>query len=369
MESDEQPESGPSSIFGGVTRVIRSHRDAPGQLNRLAAIAGVIAVAVVATIVWQRMSPADPAASPTAYATTAGAEADLLADDLTATPSGTPSASGSATPSTTASPSKAVSPSPAKASGWACALPAYPRPSCTGAPAGAQLTTRSGDVVVTTAGQVIDRLHVTGQIVVKASGVVVRDSEADGGIVTDGGSVSVTDTTIGPSSGCGFAGLHGGNVTAVRVRVRGSSQPFRVDGGNTVIRDSYAASCGDDTADGVDSYCPDGPCGNVVLTHNTFDTRAAAANGAVFLDNTNLRSVTIQNNLFAGGGYTVFLGYTAGPAWKVTGNKIVSGSWTYGPVYATGLCAGSAWSGNSLVKIDDSYQVTATVSTAACFPS
>src|SRR5689334_3787651 len=105
----------------------------------------------------------------------------------------TPAAAGSTRPSTsqpTASPSPAgyasASPSTAatgstRAPGGTASAPAsqpptWPDAKTTGVPAGKTLRTHTGDLVITTAGTVIDGLLVTGSIIVQAPDVTIRNT-------------------------------------------------------------------------------------------------------------------------------------------------------------------------------------------------
>jgi hypothetical protein len=48
----------------------------------------------------------------------------------------------------------------------------------------------------------------------------------------------------------------------------------------------------------------------------------------------------------------------------VRDNRLVAGSWVYGPVEAD--CATIEWSGNTLVTIDEDYRITRTVGPLRC---
>jgi hypothetical protein len=68
-----------------------------------------------------------------------------------------------------------------------------------------------------------------------------------------------------------------------------------------------------------------------------------------------------------GGVYSIFLWPTPGAAWIVTGNRVVNGTWTYGPAHTEGLCGEiDQWSDNTAVSIDSSYRITSTVGPITC---
>jgi hypothetical protein len=252
----------------------------------------------------------------------------------------------------------------------ACPLPAYPTAACTGVPAGTELTTHQGDLVVTTPGQVVDGLRVTGGIDIRADGVVIRNTEVRGPVRNDVGGAryrfTIEDSTVAPASGCsswGNGAVGVSNYTARRVRVAGFPDGFRVAGSDTVIRDSLVTVCSsnpDDHSDGIQAYGAAGAT-NIVIDHNTIDQRAVtngAATAPVFVPNDGERqgnqglSVSVTDNVLAGGGYSLRVyGHLPFSAPAVTGNKVVDGTWAYGPVDVACDRIG-AWSGNATVRYD-----------------
>ena len=63
-----------------------------------------------------------------------------------------------------------------------------------------------------------------------------------------------------------------------------------------------------------------------------------------------------------GGGYTIRVHSGSGHA--VSGNRVVDGTWVYGPVSSS--CAAIEWSDNRIVEIDENYAVTADVGELDC---
>jgi hypothetical protein len=252
----------------------------------------------------------------------------------------------------------------------ACPLPAYPTAACTGVPAGTSLTTHQGDLVVTTPGQVVEGVRVTGGVDVRADGVVIRDAEVRGPVRNDFDGrryrFTIEDSTVGTATGCsswGNGAVGVSNYTARRVRVAGFPDGFRVAGSDTVIEHSMVTLCSsnpDDHSDGIQAYGAAGAT-NIVIDHNSIDQRAVtngAATAPIFIPNDGERQgnrdldVTVTDNLLAGGGFSLRvygdLPFTA-PA--VTGNKIVDGTWAYGPLDVSCARIG-AWSGNATVTYD-----------------
>lgn len=270
-----------------------------------------------------------------------------------------------------------------------CPLPAYPTPSCTGVPKGTTVAnTVSGDYTATTAGQVIDSWHITGDLVIQAANVVIKNTQVDGTITNDGianTSYNVSDSTVGTAT-CALGGqpsLNGHDITAIRVLLQGHADGIDMGGDNVTISDSYVKPCflpgsivGSDGyhTDGVQDQCS-ATCSNIALTHDTFDARAyyggqSMGNSALNLgssaDGLHIRNVTLANNLFMGGGYTTDLRWDAGNYWTVTNNAWVSGAYAYAPISTEGTCAQQNWSGNTLVAIDSAYNVTGTIAPQPC---
>ncbi|HSX28375.1 MAG TPA: fibronectin type III domain-containing protein [Candidatus Saccharimonadales bacterium] len=268
-----------------------------------------------------------------------------------------------------------------------CALPAYPNASCTGMPSTIQPATVTGDYTATTDGEVIDARHITGDLIIWANNVVIKNSQIDGSVDNEHGaahySFTITDTTVGPATGCiGFPGIGESDFTATRVQVRGHDDGFRMGGSNVTITDSYANLCWNPPSasqpdgshsDGIQNYCG-GICSNLVLSHNTIDAQTVNnAHGdarTVYLgsnsDGAGISNITVTDNLLRGGGYTIYSEYRGGAAWIFRDNRIVNNSWQYAAVTAEGTCANQNWTGNSLVTIDSLYNVTSTVSPLAC---
>jgi len=251
-----------------------------------------------------------------------------------------------------------------------CPLPAYPTAACTGVPAGTTLTTHQGDLRITTPGQVVDGLRVTGSVDVRAHDVVIRNSEVRGRIINDLGGTryrfTIEDSTVGSTTGCsswGNGAVGVADYTARRVRIAGFPDGFRVAGSNIRIEDSFVTLCSanpDDHSDGIQAYGAGGGS-NIVIHHNTIDQRAVtngAATSPIFIPNDGERqgnqdvTVTVTDNLLAGGGYSLrVFGHLPFSAPAVTGNKIVDGTWAYGPLDVTCNQIGT-WSANAVVAYD-----------------
>ncbi|GLZ28887.1 hypothetical protein Lesp02_10770 [Lentzea sp. NBRC 105346] len=255
-------------------------------------------------------------------------------------------------------------------SGGKCA--AYPTPACTGVPAGTALTqvalNSGGAYRVTQAGAVIEGKHITGDLLITANNVIVRNSQIDGSVINEYGpnhySFTISDSTVGPASGCLTApGVGESEFTATRVHVRGHGDGFRASGNNIKIDESYVKLCSNpgDHSDGIQTYMMGT---GLVLNHTTIDQRSATSVTApIFIVDSGTRDVSVTNNLVMGGTYSIQLKNASGTQ-VVQNNRLVDKSWIYGPVEAD--CAEINWSGNTLVNIDANYNVTSTVGPLNC---
>ncbi|AWS40165.1 DUF4082 domain-containing protein [Streptosporangium sp. 'caverna'] len=293
------------------------------------------------------------------------------APDSTPTPSPSPTPTRSTgptfSPRPTFSPGPTLSPIPGGGSGCA----GYPTPACTGVPPGTKLTelklNMDGDSVrITQPGTVLNAVHIPGSLLITADNVTITNSQIDGQIIgvydNKRYSFTVSDSTIGPTNRCDTApGILDADFTATRVHIRGHGDGFSVSGDNVTIQDSYVLLCSNpgDHSDGIQTV---GASKNLTFHHNTVDQRKAPSHTApVFLvDRT--QGVTVTDNLLIGGTYTVQI--RTAPGAVARNNAVVADSWNYGP--ASIDCANTDWSGNSLVTIDNDYNVTSTVGPLPC---
>lgn len=197
-----------------------------------------------------------------------------------------------------------------------CALPAYPDESCTGVPAGTQLTAVTGDLTIDTPNTVIDGKDIQGCVEVNAPGVVIRRSKitctsflavASHKASYTGTGVLLEDVEISCANNPGTA-VGDFNVTVRRANIHSCENGFDVDGEITVedsyLHDLYNNPQIDTHTDGL-QITPVGA--NIVIRHNTIymgDGNAAIITPRVsagVVDN-----VLIEDNLMAGGGYTLY---------------------------------------------------------------
>ena len=97
----------------------------------------------------------------------------------------------------------------------ACPLPAYPTAACTGVPAGTTLTTHHGGLVVTTPGQVIDGLRITGNQMMHTAVPLIFGAV---GSVVGYAAVFFTNAACVAASGSAGSPSHSDRACAMRSR-------------------------------------------------------------------------------------------------------------------------------------------------------
>jgi hypothetical protein len=207
-----------------------------------------------------------------------------------------------------------------------CALPQYPDASCTGVPANTPLTVFNGLLTINNNGTVIDGQDIHGCVVVNASNVIIRNTRIDcpkaqsnyAILIPDNGATSnrltIEDTDISCDENNG-TGISEAAFVARRLNIHGCENGFDLNQYVT-IEDSYIHDLvevgADPHTDGIQFGAGHFVGGNVVagvlnitIRHNTIyvphGTSAIISNW----DGSDT-NVLIQNNLLAGGAYTLY---------------------------------------------------------------
>ena len=226
--------------------------------------------------------------------------------------------------------------------------PVFPTATTAGVPANWTPTrTVTGDLTIDEPGAVVEDVRVTdGSIIVAAPDVTLRRVEVLGGTIgnwvgpTCSAGLRIERSTVARAPGELTSGadsaISTGSYTAVRVKIDGLPEGFRVGGqpegcGPVVIRDSYVKVtapdiCGDWHGDGLQGW--EGPALTVRNTRMILEEREDCGGTAPFFypDQGNT-SVDIDGLLVQGGGYPFRLG-TPG---VVRNLKILTGFY-YGPI-------------------------------------
>jgi hypothetical protein len=194
----------------------------------------------------------------------------------------------------------------------------YPDQTNTGAPAGTAVTVKNGDQTINAAGTYSGWNVQNGSVRINASNVTIKDF-----IITNAGDTSnailipsgVTNVTIEDSTLSG-AGTNSAIQYAVQNASDGAVAGLRLNmfnctecwSGSGTLQDSYAISNGVIAGSHYeDIYFGGGS--TLTLTHNTlYNPQDQTAAIFTKTDFGPINTVTIANNLLAGGGYTVYGG-------------------------------------------------------------
>jgi hypothetical protein len=213
----------------------------------------------------------------------------------------------------------------------------YPDATNTGVPAGTKLTAQTGATSVTKAGTTIKDLAVTGEILVEANDTTVEDDE-----VTAGAGSGNRGIYIAP-------GVTGTVIDHVTCHGAGKGTQYCIfnKDSSTKIEASYLYNCGeclngpgtiansffDVTAVISGEHYEDiyygGGEGPLIVNHDTMlNPQGQTATIFASTDFGNQTTLTITNNLLAGGGYTLYGGTscTTGGCGSVVGPVTVTGN-------------------------------------------
>ena len=193
-------------------------------------------------------------------------------------------------------------------------------------PAGTTLTAYTGPSTITTAGTVIDSKKITSCLVIKANDVTIKNSLIQSAcffnVLSDNGNtgIKLTDVEIDGRNNTGSdSAVNGGGYTCLRCNIHGTIDGFKA-GTDVTIQDSWIhdlAMTNDSHNDGIQSLGTT----KLTITGNTI-VLADGATSAVILSTgsaSDMRNVTITDNLLGGGAFTVYGGYQAGSDTQVEG--------------------------------------------------
>jgi hypothetical protein len=213
----------------------------------------------------------------------------------------------------------------------ASAATATPGSANTGMPAGASRV-HVGDLVVTKAGTVIDRMDVRGFVIIKAAHVVIKNSIVRGRAISGtgnvgmvkvlaGGSLTMQDSSIGPTvASVHLNGVVGSNFTLRRVEIARMVDSVRIQGDNVRVEASWLHANRHYAVDPTQGYRPSHDDGiqiekgnNITIAGNSISGAVNAAVMAVQGLGT-ISHLNISSNYLGGGGCTVnFAEYGKGP--------------------------------------------------------
>jgi hypothetical protein len=261
----------------------------------------------------------------------------------------------------------------------------YPDATNSGVPAGTSLTSSTAERHLTTAGTTVKDLASTGTIYVEANDVSIEDSEVvvDGGQSCGSGSCGgkgiwikpgVSGTTIKDVT-CRGGAASGTNVTQYCVMSNSSSTHVERSRmydctecftGPGVLVDSFLEDNGTISGEHYEDVYYGGGEGALVIEHDTMlNPHSQTAVIFASVDFGNQTTLTIADNLLAGGGYVIY-GGGSGSGGKVLGPVSVTDNRFSREFYPDGGSYGIAaymneavtqWSGNywdeTLASVDE----------------
>ena len=232
----------------------------------------------------------------------------------------------------------------------------------------------NGTITVTGTNAVLDKISTAAGIDVRASGVTINQSRVYGALTGSPGiglEPAANNTTIentliagtNPTNGTMLVGVKDVQGTPVTGTVINKCNIYNTSSGIQIyqgtIENSYIHDLGNTGTEHLEDYNSTGNSGYpVTIFHNTLLNRqsqtAAVYEGADFSPSQN---ITVNDNLLAGGGYTVYgggigVGSQADPMNIVFTNNIFSQIYfanygSYGPDAYYDSGNGDVWSGNT----------------------
>jgi len=187
----------------------------------------------------------------------------------------------------------------------------YPDKTNTGVPAGTTLTKVTGEMKIDTPNAVIDGNDIDGCVTVTAPGVTIRRSKitCDGyyGILASGAAVAngaarllVEDVEV--VCGGNTTAIGDANVTVKRAYLHGCENGFDLDRDATV-EDTYITDVVEVNGGHGDGMQFAGTVSNIIVRHNTIIV-GPVTSAVNWTGETG--SLLVENNLLAGGGYTLY---------------------------------------------------------------
>jgi hypothetical protein len=202
----------------------------------------------------------------------------------------------------------AVQPAAAQTSG-------YPDATNTGVPAGTALTVVNGGMTITTSGAIVENKDIRGCVTVNATNVIIRKSKVScsGQSVIWSGSTNllVEDVEIACGGTPATTALTPANYTSRRVNAYGCENIMWAER-NVTIEDSYLHDpipYNPQTDPHTDSVQIPGGGSNITIRHNRiyggYISGSNFGNSAITMGG-GTSNIIVDNNVLAGGGYTMY---------------------------------------------------------------
>lgn len=289
----------------------------------------------------------------------------------TATPTVAPTTVPPTTPPVTTPPPTTVPPTttPPTTTPPAQTTNCLPRPSACGFPDATNtgvpsnwtpIKTVNGDQAVTTAGATLDGWDIHGCLSIQAPNVTIRNSRIIGAgcqyaVHNFSTGLQVLHSTITCGGGNGN-GISDNEFSAIADDISGCENGSNVatlngSAGNVLFQDSYIHDLVSANGAHTDGVQIGQGAAHLRFLHNTIYNPAGQTSAIIMWDEGDPQNsdVTVDSNLLAGGGYTLYCPRSNAPNDVVTNNRF--GPAGYGP--SNGCTAGHVtWSGNVLDATD-----------------
>jgi hypothetical protein len=190
----------------------------------------------------------------------------------------------------------------------------YPDATNTGVPAGTALTVVNGNMTITTNGAIIENRDIRGCVTVNASNVILRKSKVScrgNPVIYNGGLNLLLEDVEIDCLGTHANGVHWQNYTARRVNAHSCENILWADR-NVTIEDSYLhdpVPYDPSTDPHTDTIQIPGGGSNITIRHNriygSYINSSNFGNAAITMGG-NTSNITVDNNILAGGGYTIY---------------------------------------------------------------
>jgi len=185
-------------------------------------------------------------------------------------------------------------------------------------------------------GGTITRRWFKGGLIIDRTGVTIRACKFDQGVsgyyAGQHRPFTLEWCTIDTPGSAGDDGIHFQDYIAYRCRIGGNSDGAKTNG-NVSLTECFIRVEGQDSADHNDGTQNVGGSGPVTIERCNIDCRPTngigAPNAALFCADGAAGLQTWHDNWCAGGGYVLRLYENA--TYDVQGNKVLDGSWVYGP--------------------------------------
>jgi hypothetical protein len=217
----------------------------------------------------------------------------------------------SASDSPPASPTATASVPPPSPTPTATRSAVPPSGNAAGVPAGTALREHRGDLIVSTAGTVVEKLHVVGSIIVQAPNVRIRQTRVSpptGAYWVIRQAPGAADLTVEHTELAGGDNIHIGlSQEAAGLTVSRST----FTGVDTGVSVGSRASIGDSVFTRVDAGVgTSGGASQVTIRRNTITTRPTSVEAAIglYTEKGSLTAIVVEDNRLAGGNYTFHVG-------------------------------------------------------------